>query len=209
MEKNNKAFQAKIKKSVKSSTESLHSNSSDDDINLRLVHNTFNIMLKESMNLIDKNQQNCDTIQNKVITVLQDLLKRKELGYKKKIANLAKIRDEIFKTYGDLERTKQAYDTHEKDSQNQKSKYEDACTEPKGALGTMKNMLRSGDSAQRIEKYHQKWEASQINSANARNEYLLYIDLINLQNDQFYDSKYHLSLYLIIYYFYEFITKNY
>jgi flagellar hook-basal body complex protein FliE len=187
MEKNNKAFQAKIKKSVKSSTESLHSNSSDDDINLRLVHNTFNIMLKESMNLIDKNQQNCDTIQNKVITVLQDLLKRKELGYKKKIANLAKIRDEIFKTYGDLERTKQAYDTHEKDSQNQKSKYEDACTEPKGALGTMKNMLRSGDSAQRIEKYHQKWEASQINSANARNEYLLYIDLINLQNDQFYD----------------------
>ena len=48
-----------------------------------MVHNTFNIMLKESMNLIDKNQQNCDTIQNKVITVLQDLLKRKELGYKK------------------------------------------------------------------------------------------------------------------------------
>jgi len=35
MEKNNKAFQSKIKKSVKSSTESLHSNKSDDDSSLR------------------------------------------------------------------------------------------------------------------------------------------------------------------------------
>eukprot|EP00833_Pecoramyces_ruminatium_P018281 jgi/Orpsp1_1/1192313/evm.model.d7180000092179.1 len=189
MEKNNKAFQTKIKKSIKSSTESLHSNTSEDDSNLRLVHNAFNVMIKESMNLIDKNQQNCDTIQNKIIITLQDILNAKELAYKKKIENLTKIKDEIFKTYGDLERTREAYENCEKDSQNQKSKYEDACTEPKGALNTMKNMLRSGDSGQRIEKYHQKWETSQINSANARNEYLLYIDLINLQNNQFYDNE--------------------
>lgn len=35
------------------------------------------------MNLIDKNQQNCDTIQNKIIITLQDILNAKELAYKK------------------------------------------------------------------------------------------------------------------------------
>jgi len=48
-------------------------------------------------------------------------------------------------------------------------------------------MLRTGDSQQRIEKYQQKWETAQVNSANSRNEYLLYIDLMNLQNQQYYD----------------------
>ncbi|ORX84249.1 hypothetical protein BCR32DRAFT_291475 [Anaeromyces robustus] len=187
MEKNNKAFQAKVNKSVKSS-ESLNSNNSEDNPNLRLVPNAFNVMINQSMKLIERNQKNCDTIQNNVITVLQDLLKSKELSYKKKVDNLMKIKDEIFKTYGELERTREAYESNEKDSQNQKNKYEEACTEPKGALGQMKNMLRSGDSGQRIEKYHQKWETSQLNSTNARNEYLVYIDLINLQNNQFYDS---------------------
>ncbi|ORX43300.1 hypothetical protein BCR36DRAFT_406845 [Piromyces finnis] len=189
MEKNNKAFQLKIKKSLKSSTESLHSNSSsDDNSNLRLVQNTFNIMIRESQNVIEKNQNNCEAIQSKVIGVLQDLLKSKVLVNKKKLEDLTKIKDEIFKTYGDLERTRLAYETNEKDSQNQKSKYEEACTEPKGALGAMKNMLRSGDSSQRIEKYHQKWDAAQLNSTNARNEYLIYLDLINLQNQQYFDN---------------------
>jgi len=188
MEKNNKAFQAKIKKATKSSTESIHSNDSEDNSSLRLVHNAFNVMINQSMKLIDRNQSNCDTIQGNVINVLQDLLKSKELTYKKKLDNLIKIKDEIFKTYGELERSREAYETNEKDSQNQKSKYEEACTEPKGALGQMKNMLRSGDSGQRIEKYHQKWETSQVNSTNARNEYLVYIDLINLQNNKFYDN---------------------
>jgi len=116
------------------------------------------------------------------------LLKSKELVYKKKIGNLTKIKDDILKTYDDLERTRLAYETNEKESQSQKGKYEEACTEPKGALGAMKNMLRTGDASQRIEKYHQKWETAQLNSTNARNEYLVYIDLINLQNQQYYDD---------------------
>lgn len=48
--------------------------------------------------------------------------------------------------------TRLAYETNEKESQSQKGKYEEACTEPKGALGAMKNMLRTGDASQRIEK---------------------------------------------------------
>jgi len=40
-------------------------------------------MLKESLNLIEKNQKNCDVIQNNVITALQDLTKRKIILYKK------------------------------------------------------------------------------------------------------------------------------
>ena len=40
-------------------------------------------MLKESLNLIEKNQKNCDIIQNNVITTLQDLTKRKIILYKK------------------------------------------------------------------------------------------------------------------------------
>ncbi|OUM65439.1 hypothetical protein PIROE2DRAFT_60016 [Piromyces sp. E2] len=188
MEKNNKVFLSKIKKSVKSSNESLHSNSSEDTSNLRLVQNTFNVIIKESQNLIEKSQNNCEAIQSKVINVLQDLLKSKDEAYKKKIVDLTKIKDDIFKTYENLERTRLSYETNEKDSQNQKSKYEEACTEPKGALGAMKNMLRSGDSSQRIEKYHQKWETAQLNSTNSRNEYLVYIDLINLQNQQYYDD---------------------
>jgi len=187
MEKNNKAFQLKIKKSAKTSTESVNSNNSEDDPNLRLVQSTFNVMLNESMNLIEQNQKNCDTIQNKVIVALQDLVKRKVLLYKRKLEKLNKINEDITKTYEDLERTRLAYETDEKDSQNYKDKYEEACTEPKGALGAMKNMLRTGDSQQRIEKYQQKWETAQVNSANSRNEYLLYIDLMNLQNQQYYD----------------------
>ena len=37
------------------------------------------------MNLIEQNQKNCDTIQNKVIIALQDLVKRKVLLYKRVI----------------------------------------------------------------------------------------------------------------------------
>jgi len=47
MEKNNKAFQLKIKKSAKTSTESVNSNNSDDDPNLRYLPNVYKNLKKK------------------------------------------------------------------------------------------------------------------------------------------------------------------
>ncbi|KAJ3085616.1 F-BAR and double SH3 domains protein 1 [Quaeritorhiza haematococci] len=152
-----------------------------DGISGRATYLTFNTIITETEKVAKQRGMIAEKIAAEIAEVAKDYNKEKQTINKKN-----KYQQELHSSYEWLDKSKLAYDKAAKESESFKKKYDDALRKPNSGLNALRNIV--GDSEERVEKLRSKWKNSEHKLAHMRNEYVLAVRSVNVQQTLYWNE---------------------
>ncbi|KAI8817468.1 uncharacterized protein EV422DRAFT_570810 [Fimicolochytrium jonesii] len=188
LEKLGKQYQTKkFKRSTASGTPNQTPLSGDSAVGA--IYVAFSTVLLESEKQARKRGQIGDQLNAEIADFLKDFTKSQGGGAKRNLDFGSRYQQELWATYDDLEKTKQAYEKAAKETDAAHRKYDEISRKPGSGLSAIKNLVTGTDSEERVSKQRSKWKSLSRKLNDARNEYLLALQAVNSIQQTYYKEE--------------------